>query len=45
MNCFPGGGSPRITYDQSGVVFAVGLQSRVIRLFDIKNYENVTSFS
>lgn len=40
MSTMAGSGASVIGFDQSGLVFGVGMQSRMLRLYDLKNYEN-----
>jgi COMPASS component SWD2 len=41
MNILASGGRPQVAFDQGGVIFAVGMHSNVIRLYDLKNFESV----
>lgn len=40
MTTLSGMGPSVVGFDQSGLVFGVGMQSRYLRLYDLKNYEN-----
>ncbi len=44
MHIHSQGSSPCIAFDQECTVFAAGLFSSVVRLYDIKAFENVNSF-
>lgn len=37
-------GSPLVAFDPQGMVFAVGIDSRFIRLYDCRGYEKVCYF-
>lgn len=39
MDC--AGGKPLLAIDPQGMVFAVALNSKHIRIYDLKNYDNV----
>ena len=45
MNTMAGSGSSVVGFDQGGLVFGVGMQSRFLRLYDLKNYENVGDYT
>jgi len=38
-------GRPVVAFDPRGLVFAVGLESKTIRLYDTANFDKVKSFS
>lgn len=40
MTTVVGMGPSVVGFDQGGLVFGVGMQSRLLRLYDLKNYEN-----
>ncbi len=41
MSVVAGSGKTCIAYDQGGLIFAAGIQSKFLRLYDLKTYENV----
>lgn len=37
----PGSGKTCIAFDQGGLIFVAGIQSKMLRLYDLKTFESV----